>query len=529
MVNEKVAQKEAEMKETMDEKIRIYKETEHSLQRQLNQVKDQLVQLQSSHDVTQAKLVDHNQQYDEEVASKLGELEIVLMDLDRANLKIAHLEGENEVLRKEMTTSHGKNVEREWQDPSVLLERAQRLEADVTRLMAETDGLKDQLRDKGAAYAKRVSEVERDLALKNLNVAELETKLTEYEDYEKIKDELNVFKSIELDWVPDAKTNDHPLERLLLDKNKRLQAEVTSLKVDYTTISDELSATRRERDDLQNRCTQQQDLIGKLEDDLSKVNNIRETGKEAVQRPGLDPLSALVADAKLSPYDASTAARGTPVTPYTAGGSDAGAGEGNASIVPILTSQRDRYRQKNLELEQQIRNHLATISELRNDIEKLKSDNVTLYEKLRYTQSFQDGTAAAARRNEGSWRGDRSRDSGDHHVNIPLTYDQKRFTQDEVTAKYQTAYEGRLDPFRQFHKQEEARRLRNMNPAERATLNLTRLLAGNKYTRWFFVVYSLMLHMLVFATLYKLSQWEECRHDHENLLKPRDFVNGTGI
>ena len=66
----------------------------------------------------------------------------------------------------------------------MLLERARRLEvrtqllmclnfdritlvqSDVTRLIAETDSLKEQLRDRDAAHAKRVSEVERDLALK---------------------------------------------------------------------------------------------------------------------------------------------------------------------------------------------------------------------------------------------------------------------------------------------------------------------------------------------------------------------------
>ncbi|KAJ1558237.1 hypothetical protein HK096_002771, partial [Nowakowskiella sp. JEL0078] len=95
MVKEKVSTKEVEMKQAMDEKIKIYKETEYSLQRQLNHAKDQLVNLQTSHDVTQAKLVDHSQKYDNEVAEKLGELEIVLMDLDQSSMKIAELEQRN--------------------------------------------------------------------------------------------------------------------------------------------------------------------------------------------------------------------------------------------------------------------------------------------------------------------------------------------------------------------------------------------------------------------------------------------------
>ena len=57
---------------------------------------------------------------------------------------------------------------------------------------------------------------------------------------------------------------------------------------DNTSILDELRSTRNVRDDLQNRCGEQQILISKLEDDLSNVNNMRETGKEnVIQRPGL--------------------------------------------------------------------------------------------------------------------------------------------------------------------------------------------------------------------------------------------------
>ncbi|KAJ3043990.1 hypothetical protein HDV00_003517 [Rhizophlyctis rosea] len=513
MVNEKVAQKEAELKDTMDEKIRIYKETEHSLQRQLNQVKDQLVQLQSTHDTTQAQLVDHNQQYDEEVASKLGELEIVLVDLDRANLKIVQLERDNEILRKEMNESRGTNIDGEWQDRAEFA-----FKVDVTRLLAETDELKEQLKEKEATYGKRLSELERDVALKNLSVAELETKLAEFEDYDKIKEELNVIKSIELDWVPDSDTSDHSLERLMLEKNKRLQADVTSLKVDNLNLTDELETVNRQLNDLRQRNSQQQSLISQLEEDLSKVNNMLESGKEDVPRgPALDPLAALVADAKLSPPYAeplaAAAARGTPATPGTPGVPGGGTGEASSSIIPILTSQRDRYRQKNTELEQLIRTHLSMISELRVEIDKLKSDNVALYEKLRYTQSFQEGSAAAARRGDaGQWRGGRERENDEHRVSMPPVFDQKRPADEDVANKYKSVYEGKLDPFRQFHKQEEARRVRNMNPAERATLNLTKMIVGNKYTRWFFLLYSMMLHMLVFATLYKLSQWEECRH-----------------
>ncbi|ORE16920.1 hypothetical protein BCV71DRAFT_10587 [Rhizopus microsporus] len=66
--------------------------SEHALQQQLNQALDQLTQLKQSHDDTQAQLIGHSQKYDEEVVGKLAELDIVTMDLERANARIIQLE-----------------------------------------------------------------------------------------------------------------------------------------------------------------------------------------------------------------------------------------------------------------------------------------------------------------------------------------------------------------------------------------------------------------------------------------------------
>ncbi|KAG1448740.1 hypothetical protein G6F56_008858 [Rhizopus delemar] len=83
---------EQEVRDQYNDKIRQYKEREHDLQRRLSQALDQLTQLKQSHDDTQAQLIDHSQKYDEEVVGKLAELDIVVMDLERANGRIIQLE-----------------------------------------------------------------------------------------------------------------------------------------------------------------------------------------------------------------------------------------------------------------------------------------------------------------------------------------------------------------------------------------------------------------------------------------------------
>jgi homeobox protein cut-like len=64
-----------------------------------------------------------------------------------------------------------------------------------------------------------------------------------------------------------------------------------------------------------------------------------------------------------------------------------------ASILPIVTQQRDRFRARNAELEEDLRKQLTIISSLRSEIQTLQKDNLGLYEKVRYLQQYAKGAA----------------------------------------------------------------------------------------------------------------------------------------
>lgn len=64
------------------------------------------------------------------------------------------------------------------------------------------------------------------------------------------------------------------------------------------------------------------------------------------------------------------------------------AGTPDTTILPIITQQRDRFRARNSELEEDLRKQLTLISSLRGEIQALKTDNLGLYEKIRYLQHF---------------------------------------------------------------------------------------------------------------------------------------------
>ncbi|KAH7060021.1 hypothetical protein BKA57DRAFT_21832 [Linnemannia elongata] len=139
-IQEKVREKEQAFREEWEEKIRTAKEREHDLQRQLNQAKDQLKTLKHTNDSTQATLVDHSQKYEEEVVAKLAELDIVLLDYERANSRISELEGQNEMLRDQLDNSQGRGIDSER--AATLEQTIENQDAELQNLTTALENLK---------------------------------------------------------------------------------------------------------------------------------------------------------------------------------------------------------------------------------------------------------------------------------------------------------------------------------------------------------------------------------------------------
>ncbi|KAJ3395445.1 hypothetical protein HDU92_005835 [Lobulomyces angularis] len=529
MVQEKVNLKEQELRLDMNDKIRIYKETEYSLQRQLQQTKDQLITIQNSHDMTQAKLSDNTQKYDDKVAAKLAELDIVVMDFEQSQLKVAQLTRDNELLKKELAgTNDLKNEKLELEEKMLKVQEVEysRLYTQVEKLQTELSELKSNFSNEKADMLKKnktlVHETE-----------ELTKKLKSMEDYDKLKRELDILKSIEFpdtnfdtEWGEQAVSNvdtSYTLERLMLDRNKKLQNEITTLKMSLNDLNIELEAKTFESAENLKKNEELNKLVKKLEEDLFNLNSVYEKKKISNsnnEKFNEDPLSSIV-ESMIDTNNVNTplGLKNSPMFSQTQGNE-------NSSIVPILTSQRDRYRQRNAELEEQIREHVERISELCSKVETLKNENIKLYEKLKFTQSFNYSNSSAGRESVSNnlldneknlYNNNYSNNYEDNYGGYKISRNNNSRQKEDyiqIDNKYKTIYEGSLDPFQRFHKQEEAKRITRLNPAERVALNLTKLIFLNKYSRWLFILYSFLLHILVIFTLYHLSNWEECKVDH---------------
>lgn len=58
-------------------------------------------------------------------------------------------------------------------------------------------------------------------------------------------------------------------------------------------------------------------------------------------------------------------------------------------MVDIISNQRDRFRDRNDQLEAENRNIRQQLSHVTAEVEGLKGDNVKLYEKIKFLQSYQ--------------------------------------------------------------------------------------------------------------------------------------------
>ncbi|KAF9049982.1 CASP C terminal-domain-containing protein [Panaeolus papilionaceus] len=492
MIQEKVSQKANELTATYDEKLRNYEDREQDLQRQLSLTKNQLRDLRVSNETNQARLFDHNQKQDQETVAKLAEVDMIIADLDRANSRVAALEHRNEILRAEIETM------RSGSEPSertkAMEAQIQDLEAEVRGLSHSLDGQKSRMADVESASQKRIDDLTKDLSKKSSENEQLKTKLKNLGDYDEIKRELEIMKYVEFSgfdanedglsadhddglYLPSpnaAKTNireGKSLETLLATKNKRLQEELTKFRILHSELEESLQSARRQLTSTTSELEKQTQLNEQLELDLLSINNNKETDEPPTTDQDNDPLAGLDLGKRA---DTPVRSAAIPFTPSA-----------DTSILPIVTSQRDRFRQRNAELEEELRKQYQIISDLRSEIKSLQNDNLKLYEKVRYMQSYRE-------------------DSGSRPVTQlnPLPPPSSR---PDDMSKYQERYEQSMNPFEAFRGREATRAYQALNPVERGVLNLTRSILANRRARAFFIVYSIGLHVLVMVTLFEWS------------------------
>ncbi|KAI9258575.1 CASP C terminal-domain-containing protein [Helicostylum pulchrum] len=489
---------EQEMKDQYSDKIRQYKEREYDLQKQLNQALDQLTDLRQSHDDTQAQLIGHDQKYDEEVVGKLAELDMVTMDLERANGRIIQLE--KKIAKNVKLQETRDNIE-----GTALATESVQHDAEISKLIKDVETYKDLYQKTDQRLSKKIKDLTAESKSLLSERDNLRKKLKGFEDYDEIKRELQIMKYIEFSTGDDDDDDfnatdvlkkdgslEDSLEVRLMEKNKKLETEYTQIKVSYADLQRDHEELSNSVQQLTNTMSEKSLLIQRLEEDLLRI------GQQTTQNTNI--VDALGRTTNFSNPRTPDGA----VTPHLEK-----SGKEDKSILPIVMNQRDRFRQRNAELEERTKVLETTLQDTRTEVQNLKADNLKLFERLKFNRSVAVSMDAA-------------------DPSTPTRSFKKSNKSDDPSDKYGKLYEESMNPFTQFHRKEENRRYNALNPAEKLTLNLTKVLFSHKWSRYLFILYSLLLHLLVVVTLYELSLWE-CRHDHDAINFPTHNEDAANI
>ncbi|KAM9209817.1 protein CASP isoform 8-T8 [Dugong dugon] len=473
-------EKEQKLQNDFAEKERKLQETQMSTTSKLEEAEHKVQTLQTALEKTRTELFDLKTKYDEETTAKADEIEMIMTDLERANQRAEVAQREAETLREQLSSAnHSLQLASQIQKaPDVAIEVLTRSslevelaakEREIAQLVEDVQRLQASLTKLRENSASQISQLEQQLSAKNSTLKQLEEKLKGQADYEEVKKELNILKSMEFAPSEGAGTQDasKPLEVLLLEKNRSLQSENATLRISNSDLSGCCAELQVQVTEAAATVAEQRELIARLEQDLSTIQTIQRPDAEGAAEHSLEKIPEPIKEATALFYGPSAPASGSLADNQV------------GSLLSIISSQRERFRTRNQELEAESRLAQHTIHALQGELDSLRADNIKLFEKIKFLQSY-PGQGSGS---------------------------------DDTELRYSSQYEERLDPFSSFSKRERQRKYLSLSPWDKATLSMGRLVLSNKMARTIGFFYTLFLHCLVFLVLYKLAWSESVERD----------------
>uniref|UniRef100_A0A671VLT7 Protein CASP n=2 Tax=Sparus aurata TaxID=8175 RepID=A0A671VLT7_SPAAU len=440
-------EKQLQLHNDYAEKERKLQESQDSMSSRLEEAEHKAQSLQTALETTQAELFDLKTKYDEESTAKYRaeaaqrEAESLRERLSLSNQSqplSSPAKADPDTEQAAEVASHSSleaELRAKERETAQLVEDVQRLQASLTKLRETTSS--------------QITQLEEQLSSKTATLKELEEKLQKQADYEE-----------ECVRVCDSSK---PLEVLLLERNRSLQSESAALRIANTELSGRYADLQVEFSSAVCTSAEQKELILKLEHDLSTIQAM-----SSLQRPDADGSEVSNMGNIPEPIKEATAM-------FTSVGPQPELPQGQMdSLLSIISSQRERFRSRNQELEAESRSMQQTMQALQSELDSLRADNIKLYEKIKFLQSY-PGRAGGS---------------------------------DDTVMRYSSQYEERLDPFASFSRKERQRRYLSLSPWDKATLSLGRGILSNKMARTIAFFYTLFLHCLVFLVLYKTA-WSE--------------------
>ncbi|KNA05577.1 hypothetical protein SOVF_189090 [Spinacia oleracea] len=491
-VKEIVEMKQRSLAEENQKTMEVLKEREQSLQDQLRQAKESVTTMQKLHELAQSQLFELRAQSEEETATKQSELSLLMDEVERAQSRLLSLEREKGHLRSQLQSANEEsgNKKSDSEDPNSVLENSlSAKEKIVSDLNMELHKVETTLSNERELHISEIKKLNALLHEKETSLEELKKEL-QTRPTAKLVDDLRKkvkilqavgYNSIEAeDWeIATSGEEMSKLESLLLDKNRKMEHEFTQLKVKLSEKTSVLEVAEAKVSELNAEVDEQKKLIQKLEDDILKGYGSKERR------------SSLFNDWDLS-ESVSAETSESSEQKHTSVDQD------QSSMLKVICNQRDRFRARLRETEEESRQLKDKNRKLTEELEKTKADNVKLYGKIRYVQDYNHEKVIS----RGSKKGSDDLESG---------------MSSDVESKYKKIYEEDINPFAAFSKKERDQRYKDLGLRDKITLTSGRFLLGNKYARTFAFFYTIGLHILVFTCLYRMSALSHLSHGAEEV------------
>lgn len=315
------------------------------------------------------------------------------------------------------------------------------------------------------------------LSAKESHIESLEAELGSRptsQQMDELKQQIRMLQSIQYS-SPEGEDGEEPdslanassqgsMERMLLQKSRHLEHELTTAKLREVELQKELASTQGVNSDLQAQLEEQKDLVVKLEEDLLSAQSM-----PSRERPGSGVGGSNGDEFVLDGPSGQQAVV-----------------DGSQTMVGVLQHQRDRFRRKADELREDLSKCQMDAARSRAEAAAARADNVALVERIRFLQGY--------------------RKDNINRSDIEAGVDTER--------KYTKEYEARMNPFAEFQGRQRENRKKQLGIVDKSVYIVGDLVFGNRYARLFVFFYVVVMHILVMSTLVFTSH----RHGGGHLL-----------
>ena len=298
------------------------------------------------------------------------------------------------------------------------------------------------------------------------------------------------------------------MEKLLLARNKKLNDELTVLRVSHQNLKKRLDGLQNDLASTNVELDKSRALASTLESDLFKFqegasNALSSSAAMSVAGSRYAPSVYGGRRGKVSP----TSSVVSGFDPSGMNRNDATSG-GNAGILPMITAQRDRFKKRTAELETELSKSRQSISSLRSEIGSLQKDNINLYEKSRYVSTYSRSqnpqqSRSAAFANPSTVKMPPSDTTANNNSYLSPSSFFSSAPSPSHLDRYKAAYEQKISPFAAFRGRESARVFRRMMWPERTAYRIIKMAVATRTNRNIFAGYITVLHIAMFLMLLK--------------------------